>query len=135
MNVYVVRDEKSNKFNQPFIADNDEQAIRMFAMVAANDAVQISMFPDHFSLYRICQIIDEDSTVIPEYRECSETQREIIQEPKFICGAESLTEVIEKITQQRAKLKKIHEDALRKAVKETVQKNNKKKKNFFGLEL
>lgn len=65
MNLYVVRDVKSNLFNSPFAQQSDGAAIRSFQQevnrVDANN--MINLYPSDFSLYRTGSY-DSDSGVI-----------------------------------------------------------------------
>jgi len=83
MKMYSVKDEKVNTFGVPFCQPNDVQASRMLSRAVNDKDLQLSMYPEDFSLYQIAIFDDEDGKVTAN-------------QPKLICSAISLKKLAEK---------------------------------------
>lgn len=60
LNLYAVKDVKSQLFNNPFVQKTDGTAIRTFATACEDKNTDLNKYPSDFSLYRI-GTYDEES--------------------------------------------------------------------------
>lgn len=64
--MYSVRDSKSNAFNPPFYAINEETGLRSFAQLVLDPAQTVSKFPEDFDLYHVGDYDDESGKISPQ---------------------------------------------------------------------
>lgn len=65
MRVYAIRDQKADCFQGLHSALSDAEAIRQLAMVLQTDKLQLSLFPEDFSLYMVGEFNLKSGTIIP----------------------------------------------------------------------
>lgn len=66
MNVYAVKDIKSQLFNNPFIQKSDGVAIRSFATACEDTNTDLNKYPSDFSLYHIGTYDPESGKITQE---------------------------------------------------------------------
>jgi len=63
--LYAVYDTKAKFFTNPFVAQNDMVALRLFASAVRDPATDISKFPVDYTLFRIGEYDDEKGMLFP----------------------------------------------------------------------
>lgn len=64
--VYAIFDKKSIMYKTPFLAHNDDVAIRMFSSAVNGERSELSDFPEDFDLYKLASFDDESGTYCNE---------------------------------------------------------------------
>jgi len=64
-NVYSVYDHKACAFSNPFVAPNDNVALRSFHQAANDENSEISKYPNDYSLFKLGSFNDETGSLSP----------------------------------------------------------------------
>lgn len=92
MLIFSIKDEKSGEFNQPFFAPNSVQASRSFAQLLNDNNVQLSLFPDEYSMYMLGEF-EADQV---NWHESSKNPIKVEPNPIFIIGGCQAKQMITK---------------------------------------
>lgn len=65
-NVYSVFDRKAKAYLMPFLAENDDLAVRIFQVNCDDVDSQFHRFPDDFYLFRLAEWDNVDGTYVNE---------------------------------------------------------------------
>lgn len=96
MNVYAVKDTKSQLFNNPFVQKTDGTAIRTFSAACEDPKTELNKYPSDFSLYNLGEYDPESGKII---------QKDIIQ----ICNAsEFVTVSPERVAEAAQEIRETH---------------------------
>ena len=63
---YSIHDDKSESYNTPYFAQNDNMAKRSFADLVRDPSTTISKNPEDFRLYRVGEFINDDGKLYQE---------------------------------------------------------------------
>lgn len=63
MTIYAIRDLKANKFQQPWLAINDEVAIRQFKTLCQDKSTLFGNYPEDFDLMKLGQYHDDNGSI------------------------------------------------------------------------
>jgi len=84
--LYGIKDDKVHAFTgKLFEARNDQEASRMLHAAVNDDKIQLSMYPEDFSLWRI-GTYDDETGILKQGKD----------EPRHVCGAISLKNIQKK---------------------------------------
>jgi len=86
LKIFSIRDEKTEEFKTPFFAASEIEATRSFAVACNDKNVQLSLFPDEYSLYILGYFEDT----------CQPTKQELIvpMMPLFVIGGAEAKKMI-----------------------------------------
>lgn len=85
LTTYAIKDNQTPCFPTLFFAISDAVATRTCASLLADDT-QISMFPEHFDLYKINQVDQDSGKTVPLQPEG----------PTFLCGLVTIRDLIKR---------------------------------------
>lgn len=94
MNVYAVKDIKSQLFNNPFIQKSDGVAIRAFATACEDTNTDLNKYPSDFSLYHI-------GTYDPETGDLTQSdKKQVANASEFVASVERIAEKAKQIREE-----------------------------------
>lgn len=86
-NIYAIKDNQTPCYAQLFFSQSDAVATRVCAGLLRDDT-QLSMFSEHFDLFRLATVDQDSGKITPE-----------AQGPLFLCGLVTIKNMMKKETQ------------------------------------
>lgn len=77
LEIYTIRDKKTDVYNTPFFQRSVEEAMRTIADAANDERTHLAKFPDDFEIYRLGSFNDNSGKIDPVI-------------PTFVCSVSSL---------------------------------------------
>lgn len=63
MSIYAIRDLKAKKFQQPWLAINDEVAIRQFKTLCQDKSTLFGNYPEDFDLMKLGEYSEDNGSI------------------------------------------------------------------------
>lgn len=66
MSIYAIRDLKANKYQQPWLAINDEVAIRQFKTLCQDKSTLFGNYPEDFDLMKLGEYSEDNGSIVSD---------------------------------------------------------------------